>query len=58
MTPDQMMLNQLSQKTPIPNLFLAGAWTMPAGGVATVLYSGDTCSVLVDKFIRKRIKKE
>lgn len=57
MTPDQMMLNQLSQKTPIPNLFLAGAWTMPAGGVATVLYSGDTCSTLVDKYIRKRVKK-
>ncbi|MHA2130848.1 MAG: phytoene desaturase family protein [Promethearchaeota archaeon] len=57
MTPDQMMLKQIPQKTPIPNLFLAGAWTMPAGGVATVLYSGDTCSVLVDKYIQKAIKK-
>ena len=57
MTPDQMMLNQLSQKTPIPNLFLAGAWTMPAGGVSSVLYSGDTCSVLVDKYLKKNLKK-
>lgn len=57
MTPNQMLLNQLSQKTPINNLFLAGAWTMPAGGVATVLYSGDTCSVLVDKYLRKNKKK-
>jgi len=58
MTPNQMILKQLSQKTPIPNLFLAGAWTMPAGGVATVMYSGDTCSVLVDKYLRKKLKKE
>lgn len=57
MTTDQMMRNQLSQKTPIPNLFLAGAWTMPAGGVSTVLYSGDRCSVLVDNYLRKKIKK-
>jgi phytoene dehydrogenase-like protein len=57
MTPDQMILNQVSQKTPIPNLFLAGAWTMPAGGVASVMYSGDTCSVLVDKYLRKKSKK-
>lgn len=56
-TPDQMMLNQLPQKTPIPNLFLAGAWTMPAGGVASVLSSGDTCSILVDKYIRRYNKK-
>ena len=57
MTPDQMMLNQISQKTPISHLFLAGAWTMPAGGVGTVLYSGDRCSVLVDNYLRKKIKK-
>ncbi|MEE9377703.1 MAG: NAD(P)/FAD-dependent oxidoreductase [Candidatus Lokiarchaeia archaeon] len=57
MTPDQMMLNQISQKTPIPNLFLTGAWTMPAGGVSTVLNSGDTCSALVDKYLKKKIKK-
>ncbi len=53
MTPDQMMLNQIPQKTPILNLFLAGAWTMPAGGVGTVLYSGDTCSAVVDKYLKK-----
>ena len=57
MTPNQMMLNQLSQETPIPNLFLAGAWTMPGGGVGTVLLSGDTCSTLVDNYIRKKTKK-
>ncbi len=56
MTPNQMMLNQLSQKTPVPNLFLTGAWTMPAGGVGTVLYSGDTCSTFVDKYLRKKSK--
>ena len=51
-----IMLNQLSQKTPILNLFLTGAWTMPAGGVSTVLYGGDTCNALVDKYLKKKSK--
>ena len=39
--PEQAILNRLPQETPIPNLFLAGAWTFPGGGQATVLLSGD-----------------
>ena len=39
-TPDQSMLKRLEQKTPIDNLFLAGAWTFPAGGQSAVIMSG------------------
>ena len=38
--PEQSILNRLAQETPIENLFLAGAWTFPGGGQATVLLSG------------------
>ena len=40
-SPEQSILNRLPQETPIPNLLLAGAWTFPGGGQATVLLSGD-----------------
>jgi len=39
-TVDQSMLNRLPQETPVDNLYLAGAWTFPAGGQSTVLVSG------------------
>ncbi len=39
-TPEQTMLKRLPQKTPIKNLYLAGAWTFPSGGQSAVLMSG------------------
>ncbi|GAF92554.1 unnamed protein product, partial [marine sediment metagenome] len=36
----EMFLRRLDQKTPIPNLYLAGHWTMPGGGVPAVALSG------------------
>jgi phytoene desaturase len=36
----QMFMKRLEQKTPIPNLYLAGHWTMPGGGVPAVALSG------------------
>ncbi len=36
----QMFLKRLDQKTAIPNLHLAGHWTMPGGGVPAVALSG------------------
>jgi prolycopene isomerase len=39
-TPDQSMLKRLKQKTPIKNLYLAGAWTFPGGGQSAVIASG------------------
>jgi len=38
--PAQALQHGLPQTTPIANLFLAGAWTQPAPGQATVLISG------------------
>jgi phytoene desaturase len=36
----QMFMKRLEQKTPIPNLYLAGHWAMPGGGVPAVALSG------------------
>jgi phytoene desaturase len=36
----QMFLRRLEQKTIVPNLYLAGHWTMPGGGVPAVAISG------------------
>jgi hypothetical protein len=35
-----MYLCRLNEETPIPNLFLTGAWTVPGGGQSAVLLSG------------------
>lgn len=37
---NQSMFKRLPQKTPINNLYLAGAWTFPGGGQSAVLLSG------------------
>jgi prolycopene isomerase len=43
---DNMYFNRLQAKTPIPNLFLAGAWTF-AGGMSAALMSGRETSRIV-----------
>lgn len=35
-----MYLGRLNETTPIPNLYLTGAWTVPGGGQSAVLLSG------------------
>ncbi len=39
-TIEQSIDNRLPQATPIPNLFLSGAWTFPGGGQSAVIISG------------------
>lgn len=39
-TVEQSILNRIEQATPIPNVYLAGAWTFPGPGQETVLSSG------------------
>lgn len=39
-TLEQAAQNRLAQQTPVPNLYLAGAWTFPGGGQSAVLVSG------------------
>jgi phytoene desaturase len=36
----QMFMRRLEQKTPVSNLYLAGHWTVPGGGVPAVALSG------------------
>jgi prolycopene isomerase len=42
-----------SQKTPIPNLFQAGHWTFPGGGIPMVIISGIIAAKLVLKSMKK-----
>ncbi len=43
-TPEQSGIKRLNLKTPIPGLYLAGHWTMPGGGIAGVVTSGQLCA--------------
>jgi all-trans-retinol 13,14-reductase len=47
LTPSQAGLARLGVKTPIPGLFLTGHWTMPGGGIAAVVASGELCAARV-----------
>ncbi len=38
---EQSMMKRLPQKTPIKNLYLAGAWSFPGGGQSAVLMGGE-----------------
>jgi phytoene dehydrogenase-like protein len=40
LTPQQVGPRRLSQKTPVPNLYLSGHWTQPALGIIGVTVSG------------------
>jgi prolycopene isomerase len=42
-----------SQKTPIPNLYQAGHWTFPGGGIPMVIISGINAAKLVLKSMKK-----
>jgi prolycopene isomerase len=42
-----------SQKTPIANLYQAGHWTFPGGGVPMVIISGVNAAMLVLKGMKK-----
>ncbi|MDY6904171.1 MAG: NAD(P)/FAD-dependent oxidoreductase [Thermodesulfobacteriota bacterium] len=51
-TPEQTMLKRMKQKTPIKNLYLAGAWTFPGGGQSICLNSGNLTANMILKKIR------
>ncbi len=46
-TVEQSLLKRLPQETPIENLYLAGAWTLPCGGQSVVLMSGYTAANMI-----------
>ncbi len=47
-TVENMYLGRLSPMTPIPNLFLAGAWTM-GGGMSAALLAGQSAAQRVQR---------
>lgn len=51
-TPEQSFLKRMKQKGPIQNLYLAGAWTFPAGGQSACLFSGYLTAKMVLKKVR------
>jgi prolycopene isomerase len=53
-TMDQSLLKRLPQKTPIENLYLAGAWTFPGGGQSAVLSSGLSAAAMIVKADKKK----
>jgi prolycopene isomerase len=46
-TMEQSLMKRLAPTTPIANLYLAGAWTVPGGGQSAVLMSGATAAQLI-----------
>ncbi len=49
--PSQSGIYRLQRTTPIPNLYLAGHWTSPGGGIAGVVASGElTAKAILDRF--------
>jgi len=48
-TPAQSGIRRLNMKTPIPGLYLTGHWTMPGGGLAGVITSGQLCAQAILK---------
>ncbi len=46
-SPEQSMMNRLPNNTPIKNLFLAGAWTLPCGGQSAVMISGNMAAGMI-----------
>ena len=51
--PAKELLRIRSQKTPIPNLYQAGHWTFPGGGIPMVIISGINAAKLVLKSMKK-----
>ena len=49
-TVDNMYLGRLSARTPIPNLFLAGAW-VNGGGMSSALLSGRSTAGRVERYL-------
>jgi len=45
--PEQSGVHRPQRTTPVPNLFLAGHWTSPGGGIAAVVTSGELTAELI-----------
>ncbi|MFX1452508.1 MAG: phytoene desaturase family protein [Promethearchaeota archaeon] len=52
-TPKLLMKYSINAQTPIKNVILAGQWTFPGGGVASVMLSGYIASENIIKILKK-----
>ncbi|PZX55568.1 FAD-dependent oxidoreductase [Algoriphagus chordae] len=52
-TPKQSGMGRLPLKSPIKNLYFAGAWSMPGGGFTGAIISGFLCGNTVNKRLNK-----
>lgn len=52
--PSQASIRRTPLKSPIPNLFFAGAWTFPGGGFTGAILSGYKCAVWVNETLPRR----
>ncbi len=52
-TPEFLMKDPINAHTPIKNVVLAGQWTFPGGGVASVMLSGYIASENIFKILKK-----
>ena len=48
------MKDPINAQTPIKNVVLAGQWTFPGGGVASVMLSGYIASENIIKILKKQ----
>ncbi len=52
-TVDQTIAGRLSARTPIGNLFLAGAWTNPGGGMSAAMLSGIEAARMAQGYLQQ-----
>lgn len=57
-TPQQSGLNKLRQKTPIKGLYLAGHYTIPGSGVASVALSGKFAANIIFNELNKEYERK
>jgi len=51
LTPKYNWLDMIRNKTPVKNVFVTGHWTMPGGGVSTVMKSGEITANFAAKYL-------
>ncbi len=54
LSPKYNWLDMVGNRTPVKNMFVTGHWTMPGGGISTVMKSGEITANCVEKYLKRR----